>query len=1056
MIFADLLTFFACSTVLTTAAELPEVGIKPQAPAQAGDSIVMAKCKSSAEDPLGLQEWGACTGTTCYVKGSFDSSERTAIRNAATGLCLDAAGGFPGWAARVMPCETTYEPAYWGNNPITSATWQLLADGTLRTNISRAGSPNASGEACLFSSVPVADGNDWWTAGKVGMWWCDGSPESKWKFAKADSNQADRLYALSGPKAGFCVAATPTVPVPSPAPPPDPAPSPISCPKGCLSSPCNGLPFCNKKLSAQARAEDLVSHLSLQEKANSLTLLVPYASPLGAPPILVGEAQHGLLKPCVGPDGKECNSPDTTECRCATSFPSLVGIGASFNQSLFAAMGDVMGDEAQAFFNVLDGNTNMLFWAPSINMARNPLWGRNAETPGEDPTVNSLYGEAFILGLQGGALASNWSDPNAPPLKAVANLKHFLAYDVECTSGGKNSGNGGQMIQNLFSCAAPGVDRFHFEGFISDADLNDYYLAVFKRPIANARPASIMCSFPSVNGVPSCANGLMQNSLARDTWGFDGFIVSDCGGVDFLNQAHYMTSTPLESVAVSIKNGLDAELGIPGPWGPGEYFGRHMNKTVESKLLQETELDRSAIRMWRTIFRMGMFEPRMESKWAHLGFEAIDSARNQQTALEAAVQSMVLLQNKNGLLPIRLPSFSRIAVIGPFQNLTGEMQGGYSGKSIRIQSHSPGQILADRIKDHNSVKKSSAAHAQAVSLTWHEGVKNGVNDSSHVLEAVNVAKDADLVLLFVGDTHVSEFRDRTDNGLEAAQELLLESICATNVPTVVVAIAGHSLELSHAKEHCDAILFAFLPSQFGGDAIIDTLLGVYSPAGRLPVTFYTKDILKERDPVDMSLRGGSGITYQHYRGSPIWEFGFGLSYTTFEFIWSRKLQLVADQWHDRVTATAVTRGEVLLSYTVLVTNTGSRASSVAVLGFVSTSNSAAASSNGQPSPAIRKLFNFTRVWLDIGESTNVTLSLEPSVLASSDHAGLQAVRPGLYTIAIGGVGRAGRTEDGAASATLLVEGYPSSLFSMHALREHHNNSLRYEGLYGAEHFQTYV
>lgn len=812
------------------------------------------------------------------------------------------------------------------------------------------------------------------------------------------------------------------------------------------------------KLSAQARAEDFVGRLSLQEKADTLTWthepLNPMVSPLGSPPIYPGEAQHGLIKPCVGPSGKVCNSANTSQCRCATSFPSLVGVGASFNQSLFSAMGDAMSDEARAFFNILDGNTNLVFWAPSVNLARNPLWGRNAETPGEDPVVNGLYAEAFISGLQGGA-ASNWSDPNSSPLKAAASLKHFIAYDVECTSGGENSGNGGQNIQKLFSCPAPGVDRFHFEGSISDADLNDYYLPIFKRPITNARPASIMCSFPSVNGVPSCANGLMQNSLARDTWGFDGFIISDCGGVDFLNQAHYMTSSPAEAVAASIKNGMDAELGIPGPWGPGEYFPTHMNRTVERKLIETSDLDRSAVRMWRTIFRLGMFEPWQESPWSHLGFDTIDSARNQQLALEAAVQSMVLLQNDHGLLPIRLLSKGTIAVVGPFQNLTTQMQGGYAGRSIRLQSHSPGQILADRVREHNSLK-SSAGIPQAVSLVWAAGTENGANDTSHIQEAVDLVQQADLAVLFVGDTHVSEFKDRTDNGLELSQQLLLESVCATKVPTVVVVIAGHSLELSHAKEKCGAILFAFLPSQFGGDAIIDTLLGVYSPAGRLPVTFYSKDIMKERNPVDMSLRGGSGITYQHYRGTPIWEFGFGLSYTTFEFSWSRKVQLVEEQGRYRVTSTSVAEGRVLLTYTVLVHNTGLRASSVAVLGFVNTTLSTGAQSKDHPTPPMRRLFNFTRVWLDVGQSTTVTLNLEPNVLAISDHAGLQAVRPGLYTIAIGGIGRAGRTEDGAVQTTLSVEGPPAPLFSMSRLREHHNNVMADRGRPVGDRLQTYI
>ena len=204
------------------------------------------------------------------------------------------------------------------------------------------------------------------------------------------------------------------------------------------------------------------------------------------------------------------------------------------------------------------------------------------------------------------------------------------------------------------------------------------------------------------------------------------------------------------------------------------------------------------------------------------------------------------------------------------------MQGGYSGPSIIINTHSPGAILSQRV----------AAAAKGTKLLWSFGVlpgntnlAGGVNNMTTAIPAaVATVKRADLALLFVGDTHVSEFHDRTDNQLEYAQDALLQAVCATGVPTVVVLIAGHSIELSHAKAQCDSILYALLPSEFGGDAIVDTLLGKHSPAGRLPVTFYDHSIMIARDPVDMKLRTSGGITYQHYTGTPLYEYGFGLSY----------------------------------------------------------------------------------------------------------------------------------------------------------------------------------
>ena len=289
------------------------------APPKLGDAVVMSKC--STGDPYGAMRWEHCTGEACFVPGAFDATAtRTSVRNPETGLCLDASGGFPGWAARIMPCDTTFGSQVWGNNPITSSTWRLGVDGTLRTNISRAGSPlNASGEACLFSSVPsggdIVNG-DWWTSGNVGMWWCHGAlPESRWVFAKG------RLQAAAGAKAGLCLCSTDEpLPAPQPPVPADPINHTVSCPQGCRSAPCNGYPYCDKKLSAQARAEDLVSRLSLQEKANVIMWTGAQVTRLGTPTFTVGEAQHGLLKPCINKTGAVCPSPDTSVCRCAPPF----------------------------------------------------------------------------------------------------------------------------------------------------------------------------------------------------------------------------------------------------------------------------------------------------------------------------------------------------------------------------------------------------------------------------------------------------------------------------------------------------------------------------------------------------------------------------------------------------------------------------------------------------------------------------------------------------------------------------------------------------------------
>jgi|EP01047_Picozoa_sp_COSAG01_P032090 beta-glucosidase len=224
-----------------------------------------------------------------------------------------------------------------------------------------------------------------------------------------------------------------------------------------------------------------------------------------------------------------------------------------------------------------------------------------------------------------------------------------------------------------------------------------------------------------------------------------------------------------------------------------------------------------------------------------------------------------VLKNANNTLPLDVKSFHSLAVLGPFANSTTELMGGYSGPNLRILTHSPRDALQRRM----------TAVSPATQMLSATGCINGANRTNQIELAVHTAQQADATVLFVGDTHVAEFSDRTWNGLEYAQEQLVDAVCNTGKPVVVVVVAGHSIDLTVAKRACGAILFAFLPSQFGGDAIADVLLGQYSPAGRLPITFYDSsvNVRSNFNPVNMALRHGNGVTYQHFRGTPLYEFG---------------------------------------------------------------------------------------------------------------------------------------------------------------------------------------
>eukprot|EP00040_Diaphanoeca_grandis_P014695 m.74689 g.74689 ORF g.74689 m.74689 type:complete len:1106 (+) comp24690_c0_seq2:102-3419(+) len=981
-----------------------------------GFALVMKPCNMNAD--YAPQHW-EYTNPGQWPPGSFRPDQPNII-NKQTGLCLNSQGGFAGWPARVWGCSTSHEPKFWGDEhaAITSSVWYQHPSVTLSEAVSLAsnvsvhgtwhepGQPltgSSTGLACLTSSLP--SGGDWYfQPNTVGMWFCDGPSPVEWVI------KSDPPRFTSASNTSMCLESVPVAPVVPPAPQPNVNPNGTQCELGCMSAPCDTMPFCDTSLSPNARARDLISRLTDKEKGLAMTnLFVPALSQLGLSQswLWFGEAQHGLLRGCL---------PNNT---CATSFPSLVGIGATGNKTLFTAMGKAISDEARAWFNVkgVGHDSNLAFWAPNINLARNFLWGRNQETPGEDPTINGEYAAKFITAMQEGVPAIDWDDVSALPLKTAPTIKHYLAYDVDCSSGPSDGG--------YFGCAAPGADRFHFEANIPAADFASYYAPVFGKPLMESKPASIMCSFNTVNGTPACADGMMLNTLARETYGFDGFVVSDCGGIDFLNQGHYAATSPAGAVAKAIKGGCEVECGTPGPWGPGYYFRDNSHEAVTQGLLAQEEVDTALLRKWRTAFRLGLFDHNKTNSWSNLGIDVIHSAEHRALTLSAAEQSMTLLKNKNNILPLKPDMYKKIAVIGPAQNITNDMKGDYSGSTSPILS--PGEVLSQRLG--------------ANKLVWAIGTtQNETNDIAAAVATVS-ATDVELVLLFVQDTYVGEQTDRTDIALQYGQQELVKAVFAVGKPIVLVIVAGHTLALENEKNMSDAILYAFLPSEAGGTAIVNTLLGDNAPAGRLPVTLYPRSILFERDPGDMSLRGGPGVTYLHYpKNKTVFPFGFGLSYSTFEFSWVHDIDTnTTDRNGNNGSSPAVLEAPRNFATMVLprvrVTNTGSTKSAVTIQGFI-TDIHLGDLGGGAATPPERELFDFEKVLLAPGESTDVELTLPAAVLALPTEHGELVVFPGDYRLAIGGL----PLFEGAAWSTLRVAESERVLFSLDALQKRHKES----------------
>ena len=332
----------------------------------------------------------------------------------------------------------------------------------------------------------------------------------------------------------------------------------------CSMAPYSAHTYCNPAAPVPARVEDLLSRLSVAEKAQFLSAVghtnngVPR---LGVPPFLYGECLHGV----------NCRCGDAAEgsTGCPTSFPHALGLSATFNRTLWTLVGDTISTEARALNN--QGLIGLSFWAPDINLFRDPRWGRGQEVPGEDPYLSAEYVAHYSRALQG-------DDPHY--LKVISSCKHFSAYDLESWEG---------------------VSRHQFNAIVSEQDLVEYYWVPFRSCVQRAHAKSIMCSYNAVNGIPSCANSLFQNEIVRGEWGFEGFFVSDCGAISNFNGQHNYTKTPEESCKAAILGGTDTNC--------GKTYQNALAQTVVDGLLTEAQLDVPVRRVMEYMFRLGYADP---------------------------------------------------------------------------------------------------------------------------------------------------------------------------------------------------------------------------------------------------------------------------------------------------------------------------------------------------------------------------------------------------------------------------------------------------------------
>lgn len=582
--------------------------------------------------------------------------------------------------------------------------------------------------------------------------------------------------------------------------------------------------------------------------------------------------------------------------------------------------------------------------------------------------------------------------------------------------------------------ATPKTDRKEFDAQISARDAVEFYLPPFRAAMSGDSAArSIMCAYNAVNGVASCANDALINGVLRGAWGWDGFVVSDCDAIDDEASIAYanatLNNTSLAARAASaLRGGTDLNC--------GEVYGEALGDAVTQGLVEEADVDAALERVLAEQFRLGYFDDPADQPWASLGAESVDTRAHRELALDGAVAAMTLLANRaapdgiygsasggGAFLPLARNALARVAMIGPHANATADLLGGgnYHGDNAVFLDQSP--LLGVT----RALAAGRGERGDAPVVVYARGTDVTSNDTSGIAAAVDAARGADVAIVCIGlngDVE-NESLDRASLALPGAQQALVDAVLASGTPVVLVLINGGALALprtwvppaataadgddgNDATLPAAAILEAWYPGQAAGDALAAVLFGDRAPAGRLPITFYDAALVDARNITDMNLRDRGGVTYRYYEGEPLFAFGHGLSYSTFEFAWSANGADHANATTREIAADADVDGSVV-AWDVTVTNVGGATSACVALAFARSDHAVA--------PRGGKLVGFARTAaLAPGESAAVRVPLSKFAISLTDEAGVEAVRAGEYAIEIGDVA-AGNVARGRLSLT---------------------------------------
>jgi beta-glucosidase len=668
---------------------------------------------------------------------------------------------------------------------------------------------------------------------------------------------------------------------------------------------------------------DMHSRRSPHDQAVYRNALQRYAvekTRLGIPQIFQDEALHGYT------------------AEGATSFPQAIALASTWDPGLVERIFTAVADEAAS------AGINQVF-VPVINLARDPRWGRTEETYGEDPNLTTRLGVAAIKGLQG----ENFKIDRH---HVLATAKHFAALGE--SYGGRNT--------------APAN--------YAERDLREAFFPMFRAAVEEAQVGSVMAAYCEINGgVPCHINRWLLKEVLEEEWGFGGYVTSDGAGLEMLVNTHHIAADYAGAAPMALAAGLDYDR------SDGDVYAT-LTGQVQAGEIPESQVDRAVGRILVTKFRLGLFEnPYADPAYAQ---QITNCEQHRKLALEAAQKAVVLLKNEGNLLPLDPGKFKTIAVIGP--NAASVHLGGYS-RQPEAGDISILQGIRERVGSSARVVYSEGCQITVGGFRYRHPIElpDPKTEAQAIREATEVARKADVAILVLGGNeatcHEAGVRypgDRDSLDLVGSQSQLIQSVVETGTPTVIFLINGRPLSINYAAEHAPAILEGWYVGEEGGTAVAQVLFGDVNPSGKLPITFprHVGEL-----PAYYYHKPSANVPYLFEKRGPLFPFGHGLSYTTFNF---SNLKLAPAQ--------IACEGETTAS--VDVTNAGSREGDEVAQLYIRDR----VSSVTRP---VKELKGFKRIHLKAGETQTVSFKLTPTELGFYNADMHWEVEPGWFDVMAG-------------------------------------------------------